>query len=124
MATFTKQILGAITDAAGAVVTGLTPTIRIRDAGTTLLIITDAAMTEVGDGFYKFDFTTYDSTKNYAIRVDTTLTIPGKFQFATNDNFVQDVQDGLATETNATTNKDEIIATIAAVTGGAIARFD
>ena len=52
--------------------TGLSPTIRIWevDVSAHSLIVTDAAMIEVGGGFYKYDFTTYDTTKNYVIRSD------------------------------------------------------
>ena len=37
----------------GTPATGLTPTIRIRDLSDNSLVITDASMTEVGDGHYK-----------------------------------------------------------------------
>lgn len=52
--------------------TGLSPTVRIWevDVSAHSLVVTDAAMTEVGGGFYKYDFTTYDTTKNYVIRSD------------------------------------------------------
>jgi len=33
--------------------TGLSPTIRIRDISDNSLVVTDAAMAEVGDGFYR-----------------------------------------------------------------------
>lgn len=51
---------------------GLTPTIRIWEVTETseTLTINGAALTEVGDGFYKYNFTTYDSTKDYMFRVD------------------------------------------------------
>lgn len=51
---------------------GLTPTIRIWEVSASAhsLVITDAAMTEVGDGFYKYSFSTYNDTKRYVFRTD------------------------------------------------------
>ena len=49
---------------------GLSPIINIRDLSDNSLIVTGAAMSEVGDGFYKYTFTGYDTTKNYTIRCD------------------------------------------------------
>lgn len=60
----------------GSPATGLSPTIRIRDVSDSSLVVTDAAMSEVGDGWYKYDFTAYDSTKDYAIRCDGTASLP------------------------------------------------
>jgi hypothetical protein len=50
----------------------LSPTIRIWevDAGSQTLVVINAPMVEVGDGFYKYDFTTYDFTKDYVFRTD------------------------------------------------------
>jgi len=65
----TETITAFFTDE-GAPATGLTPTIRIRRLDTGALVVTDASMTETGDGFYKYDFTTYDNNLEYAIRCD------------------------------------------------------
>ena len=49
--------------------TGLSPTISIwEDDGS--VIVSAAAMTEVDGGFYVYDFTTYDDSKDYVIRAD------------------------------------------------------
>ena len=48
--------------------TGLSCTVRIRDLSDNSLVITDANMTGVGDGWYKYSFTSYDSTKDYVAR--------------------------------------------------------
>jgi len=45
--------------------TGLSPTIRIRDLSDNSLVITDVAMSEVGDGFYKYSYAASDNAKNY-----------------------------------------------------------
>ena len=118
MAIFTQPVIVAITQN-GVPQTGLSPTIRIRNVADNSLEITDAAMSEVGDGFYKYLFATYDSTKNYAIRVNTTLSGSDAFHFAGNESFVKDIQDGLGTEDK----QDEILDTIADVAGGPIAEF-
>lgn len=73
----------------GVPVHGLTPTIRIwevQDTTHTLLLPIfgpDPLMVEVGDGFYKFIFSTslgYDASKTYTARVDggITVTNPGE----------------------------------------------
>ena len=49
---------------------GLTPTIRVRQVSDGQLVVTDMPMTEVGDGWYRYDFIGYDSKVNYVIRVD------------------------------------------------------
>jgi len=45
------------------------PTIRIRRLSDDTLVVTDANMTEVGDGAYKYDFTE-DKTLEYSFRCD------------------------------------------------------
>ena len=66
--------------------TGLSPTIRVRKADGTL-VITDVEMSEVGDGFYKYDFDTYDEDEDYCIRADGTNTLSGaeRYVFSTNE---------------------------------------
>ena len=48
---------------------GLSPSIRIRYVDTSAIIVEDT-MDEVSDGFYKFNFTGYDRTKDYTILAD------------------------------------------------------
>lgn len=45
------------------------PTIRIRRADTGALVVTDAAMVELGDGAYAYDFVE-DPTLDYSVRAD------------------------------------------------------
>jgi len=71
----------------GIPATGLTPTIRIRDLSDNSLVITDASMTEVGDGHYKYNFAGYDKTKEYTIRCDGGATLGGydRYTYGIND---------------------------------------
>lgn len=81
----------------GIPATGLSPIIRIRDVSDGSLLVTDAAMTEVGDGHYKYDFTTYNAKREYAIRCDGGVVLPSseRFTFAGNENYFEDVSDAV-----------------------------
>ena len=72
---------------------GLTPTIRIRDLSDNSLVITDAVMSEVGDGEYKYYFTAYDSTVDYAIRSDGGISLndSDRYKFAGNESYIDDI---------------------------------
>ena len=72
---------------------GLSPTIRIRDVSDSSLVITDAAMSEMGDGFYKYDFATYDSSVEYSIRCDggATLKDDDRYTVAGNESYAEDI---------------------------------
>lgn len=87
------QILAFFTNN-GLPVTGLSPTIRIRNVATTVLVITDAAMSEIGDGHYSYDFTIYDSTLDYSIRCDggATLTDVDRYKYAGNESYIADIE--------------------------------
>lgn len=69
--------------------TGLSATLRIRDLSDDSLVVTDAAMSEVGDGFYKYDFSSYDSSKEYAIRCDGSATLADHERYTYGGNDTQ-----------------------------------
>jgi len=77
----------------GSPTTGLSPTIRIRDASDGSLVVTDASMTEVGDGFYKYDFTGYLYSTDYTIRTDggATLDDSERYGYSVNESYSEDV---------------------------------
>lgn len=54
---------------AGSPATSLSPTIRIRRTDTNALVVTDAAMTNVGDGVYRYSFSP-DVGIDYSVRAD------------------------------------------------------
>lgn len=63
---------------------GLSPVIRIWEVNgiSATLIINNDPMVEVGDGFYQYDFTSYDASKDYVFRSDA-VTLPSarRYQF-------------------------------------------
>lgn len=91
----TKKITTFFTDS-GSPKTGLSATIRIRNLATGSLVITDAAMTEVGDGFYSYDFTTYDEELDYSIRCDGSASVTSaseRYTYAGNESYMEDILD-------------------------------
>ena len=66
---------------------GLSPTIRIWDVETSgnTLVVTDDPVSEIGDGFYTYQFTTYDPTKSYVVRVDGGLLVDSRYTVAALD---------------------------------------
>jgi len=85
----------------GTPATGLTtPTIRIRDLSSGSLLVNDSTMTEVGDGFYSYDFTTYDKNKDYSIRCDGTAVLvdTDRYVYAGNENYIDDTVNGIWSE--------------------------
>jgi hypothetical protein len=77
------MIITAFFSASGTPKTGLSPTVNIRRIDTGALVITAGAMSEVGDGFYKYDFTTYSAALEYSILCDGTSTLTGYDRYAT-----------------------------------------
>ena len=75
----------------------LSPTIRIRDLSDNSLVITDAAMSEVASGGYKYDFTAYDTSKNYFIVSDGTSALPNseRYVYGGNEVYSDDIADGV-----------------------------
>ena len=56
--------------------TGLSPTVTGYDLSDNSVVINAQSMSEVGGGVYKYDFTTYDSAKDYVYICDGTGTLP------------------------------------------------
>lgn len=81
----------------GAPATGLTPTINIWEvtAGSEVLVVNGASMTESAGGWYKYNFTTYDTAKDYLIRTDGggTLANEERYQAFANESFSEDIAD-------------------------------
>ena len=92
-------ILAYFTEA-GTPKTGLTPNIDIWRVDNNSQVVTGQAMTEVGGGFYKFDFTAYDPQHDYAVRCDGGSGLPtgDRYVYAGNEGYhddIKDIQDSL-----------------------------
>jgi hypothetical protein len=61
--------------------TGLSPVIRIRDIDDGTILVNDESMTEKGDGFYGYNFTTFDPLKNYTFRCDA-VTLADEYRYS------------------------------------------
>lgn len=78
---------------------GVTPTIRVRRLDTNALVVTDSAMTEVGDGVFKFIFPVVAPYKGrrFSARADGDPTavdqVPAsvRYQAGSGDNFAAEV---------------------------------
>ena len=73
--------------------TGLTPSIRVRNAASGVLAITDAAMAEIGDGWYRYNFVAYDKDLDYTFRCDGGVALPDaeRYTYGTNANYIEDI---------------------------------
>jgi hypothetical protein len=72
-----NQTITAYFSSSGTPATSLSPTIRIRLVSTGALVVTDDAMTEVGDGWYKYVYTSFVPGIDYTIQCDGTSTLSG-----------------------------------------------
>ena len=78
---------------------GLSPTIRIRDVSDGL-VTASGIMTELGDGFYTYDFVVYDITREYAILCDAvTLSDFDRYKSLTTGEY-GDIIDGIGLVTD------------------------
>lgn len=62
--------------------TGLSPVIYVRDLSDGSLVVNGAAMTEVGGGFYKYEFAAYEATGTYGIACDGGAALIGGERYA------------------------------------------
>lgn len=89
-----KRIASLFTNK-GVPALGLTPTINVWEItdSTQTLIVNSATMVEVGDGFYKYIFTTYDPNVDYLFRTDggSILNTSDRYQQGANEHFGPDV---------------------------------
>ena len=84
--------------------TGLSPTIDIWDVPTGSGVVSGDTMIEIDGGWYKYDFSAYDNTKDYVIRCDGSATLSGndRYVFGSNDigesntniEFVKNIEGG------------------------------
>lgn len=82
----------------GAPKTGLNPTIDIweLDPVNPLIntqVVTAGAYVEIGGGWYRYDFSTYDVTKDYAVTADggVTLSAGERYHFGANESYKEEI---------------------------------
>lgn len=90
----------------GNPVTGLTPTIDIYELNpstptTNTLIVNNGACAEIGAGWYRYQFTTYDTSKPYVFTFDggVGLSAYERYKVGGNETYAEEVSDGVWDET-------------------------
>lgn len=72
----------------GAPATGLDPLVKIIDVGTGLVAVDNMIMSELDDGFYRYNFDTYDLSHDYAILCDSvTLSGSERYTYASSSEY-------------------------------------
>jgi len=104
----------------GVPITGLSPTIRIRDVSDNSLLVTDAAMSEIGDGNYKYNFITYDLHKDYAIRCDGGALLPDseRYTYGGNENYIEDIENSTLSDQISAVNTNVLSLSASIATSG------
>jgi len=81
--------------------TGLSPTLKIIDLADNSVVVSDDGMTEVGYGAYKYEFATFDNSKEYFIRCDggVVLKDPDRYTVGTTSivsvlDRIQEIEEG------------------------------
>ena len=123
------MILSSFFTTVGVPTNGLSPTIDIwQVTGTTSTpVVTAAPMLPVGDGFYQYNFSTYDDTKDYVFTSNAGVTTvdsqyqfgatpPGTVNTSTLTNIANTVWDELATLHTTSGSFGEIVQQIKADT--------
>lgn len=101
----------------GSPATGLSATIDVWLIGTGQ-VVTAAAMTEVGGGFYSYTFSAYDPTNDYAFRADGGSTLSGGDRYKSGSNFIAAVEEKLPTNyIMGSSDQDDHDTTIDAIDG-------
>lgn len=78
---------------AGIPVTGLTPLVDIWEVNPDSQVVNNGVCVEVGQGWYRYNFTTYDYTKSYVFTFDGggTLTACDRYKVGGNESYVEDI---------------------------------
>lgn len=90
----------------GSPVTGLSPTVDIYELdpvtpATNTLVVNDGAAVEIGAGWYRYQFTTYDTAKAYVFTFDggAGLSAYERYKVGGNETYSEEVADGVWDET-------------------------
>lgn len=78
--------------------TGLSPVVTIFelnaiDPAVNNAVVIDGAAVEIGSGWYRYDFTSYDRAKNYVFTFDggASLTAYERYKYGGNESYTEDV---------------------------------
>jgi hypothetical protein len=81
---------------------GLTPTIYIYELDATdptinTLIISGGTTHEIGQGWYRYEFTSYNLTKNYVYTFDggSVLSVGDRYKIGGNESYIEDISSGV-----------------------------
>lgn len=108
---------GADFSTLGVPETGLSPTITIRDTFDGSVVINAAAMTEVGGGAYKYDFTN-DTAKKYSIVIDGGVdTLDSRYMTAWSERAKAEAETALIMADTNELQTDDIPGTLATIAG-------
>lgn len=78
---------------------GLSPTLEVWEVNeaSNIQVISGASMSEIGDGFYKYVFLGYDTSKDYTIRADggAILSVNERYSVAGVTEFLSTIREGV-----------------------------
>lgn len=89
-----SKVITAFFTNRGVPATGLTPTITIyRLDQSSSSVVETGTLTEVGGGFYRYDFLSYNPLENYTFLIDGGPTLPAseRFQYGGNDSYLEEI---------------------------------
>jgi len=96
------KIISVHFTSSGIPVTGLSPVINIYELNLTNsalnpLVVTNGTTVEIGTGWYRYDFLTYDPTKNYVYTFDggISLSMGERYKIGGNESYVEDISSGV-----------------------------
>lgn len=94
------KIISVHFTSAGVPVTGLSPTIdiyRLDPGPVNTLVISNGAATEVGLGWYRYDFSGYDLTKSYIFTFDGGISLADcdRYKVGGNESYEEDISSGV-----------------------------
>mgnify|MGYP003474763392 CR=1 FL=1 len=100
------KILTVHFTSSGSPATGLSPTVDIYELDpvtptTNTLIVDNGATVEIGAGWYRYQFTTYDTAKSYVFTFDGGVGLPAyeRYKVGGNETYAEEVSDSVWDET-------------------------
>lgn len=87
------KIITAHFTSAGVPTTGLTPTIDLWEVNPDILVVNNGALIEIAQGWYRYNYTSYDFTKSYVFTIDGggSLSACDRYKVGGNESYVEDI---------------------------------